>query len=134
MKVIKDYTHTGVEIEDIRLKRGKNKNDDFFAIKVKNVDDILYVNYNIFNDRVKAYFLGKLTSEIGRDLLLGLKWNFIITQGHYLKIIERGKFEAVSATDDKSYVSVLEIAGVIGDFKNNFGSEVKVLGTHLTEA
>ena len=57
---------------------------------------------------------------------MDLKWNFIITEGYYLKIIEKDHFEKVYGVPDKFYVSVLEIAGPIGDFENNFSSTVRI--------
>jgi hypothetical protein len=127
MKEINDYTHKLKKIEDIRLKRGAKQKDEFFAIKIEDVEEVVYVNYNIFNDRVRAYFLGKAVKDVSRGDITGLHWNFIITKGHYLKIVERGKFEEIQGVPGKTYVSVLEISGAIGDFKNNFGNQVEVV-------
>ena len=78
MKTISDYTHTNITIEDIRLRKSNNKGrgNDFFAIKIEGIDDIVFVNYNIFNDRVKSYFLGKNVENIERNQILDLKWTF----------------------------------------------------------
>ena len=127
--IITNYTHSNVYISDIRLKKGRKNNDDFFAIKIQDVDDILFVNYNIFNDRIKAFFLGKSVDQIKRQHLLDLKWNFIITDGYYLKIIEKDYFDKIPGVSGKKYVSVLEISGPIGDFANNFSNEVRVYDT-----
>ena len=126
METLTDYTHKGVHLEDIRLKRGRKKGDDFFAIKVENLEEVVFVNYNIFNDRIKAFFLGKSVNEIERYQVLDLPWNFVITQGYYLKIIDKDLFEKVEGTPNKKYVSVLEVAGPIGRFENNFSNVVKV--------
>lgn len=127
MKTIKDYTHKGTLITDIRLKKGKNNKDDFFAIHIDAPGiDVLFVNYHIFNDRVKSYFLGKSVNEISRSELLALRWNFIITESYYLKIIAKDHFEKIPAQPGKQFISILEIAGSISNFANNFADEVQI--------
>jgi hypothetical protein len=135
MKELTNYTHTNVKITDIRLKRSKEKGSskDFFAIKVDDVESTMFVNFNIFNDRIKSFFLGKSVNEIERYQLLDLKWNFIITEGYYLKIIEKDHFEKVYGVPNKFYVSVLEIAGPIGNFENNFSSRVRIYDDAITD-
>lgn len=129
MNKLTSYTHTDVKITDIRLKKGQGakEKDQFFAVTVEGIQEVLYINYNIFNDRIKAFFLGKSVNEIDRESILNLKWNFIITEGHYLKIVDKTNFERINGVDGKMYVSVLEISGPIGTFKNNFGESVSIL-------
>lgn len=134
METITDYTDKNITITDIRLKKGRKKGDDFFAITLSNIEDVVFVNYNIFNDRIRAFFLGKDVKQVSREEILNLKWNFIITEGYYLKIAEKDQFERVEGMKGKKYVSVLEIAGPIGEFINNFSREVKVSEPELTHA
>jgi len=127
METINNYTHTDVRIKDIRLKKGKNNKDDFFAIQISSPGiNVVFVNYNIFNDRVKSFFLGKDVNEVPRNELLSLRWNFIITSGYYLKIVAKNQFEKLPGTPEKQYVSVLDVAGPISEFANNFASEVEI--------
>ena len=88
-----DFTHKNVKIKDIRLKSDKVKNNKFFVIIVQGITEPLYVNYDILNDRVKSYFLGKSVEDIDRSELLSLDWNFIITQGFFYKIIDKNKID-----------------------------------------
>lgn len=126
MKTLKDYTHKNKLITDIRLKRGKNRKDDFFALKIEDIDDTIFVNYNIFNDRIRSYFLGKNVEDLSREEILRLRWNFVITTGSYLKIISKDTFEKIEGTPNKTYISILEISSLIGDFSNNFAETVKI--------
>ena len=126
MKTINDYTHKAKKITDIRLKRGKNRKDDFFALQVQGVEGTIFVNYNIFNDRIRSFFLGKNVEDLDREQILGLTWNFIITQGSYLKIVSKDHFEQIEGTPGKWYISILEVDTPIGEFANNFSDEVKV--------
>jgi len=126
METLKDYSHKNTQITDIRLKRGKNRKDDFFALRIADIDDTIFVNYNIFNDRIRSYFLGKNVEDLSREEILRLRWNFVITTGSYLKIISKDIFEKVEGTPDKTYISILEIASPIGSFANNFAETVKI--------
>lgn len=127
MKTLNDYTHKEVYIKDIRLKRGKRgSKDDYFALTVAGIDGIIFVNYSIFNERIRSYFLGKSVDEVGRDLILNLKWNLVITNGFYLKIVNKDHFEKVEGSPGKPYISILEVSSPIGDFANNFAETVKI--------
>ena len=131
-----DFTHKNVKIKDIRLKSDKVKNNKFFVIIVQGITEPLYVNYDILNDRVKSYFLGKSVEDIDRSELLSLDWNFIITQGFFYKIIDKNKIEVQHTVNESKYfVSVIEIAGSpnrdidfesLGAFNRSFGPNVTI--------
>lgn len=125
MKQHEDFTHKAVKIEDIRLRKGKgNDAPDFYAIKLETCEEPLYVNSKIFNERVNSYFLSKNIGSINdlRQKVLSVKWNFLITNGYYLKFDKAtGSFTRHAAKNQsKSYVSFLEIAGNLGEFDHNF--------------
>lgn len=123
---ISDYTHKGVKIVDIRLKRSSTKKNDFFALKVEGIDSTIYVNYSIFNERIRSYYLGKNVEDIPREHILNLKWNFVITQGSYLKIVNNEIFERIDGVPGKWYISIFEVDTNLGDFSNNFAETVKI--------
>jgi hypothetical protein len=125
-EIIKDYTHKNVYIEDIRLKRSASKKNDFFALKVEGIDSTIYVNYSIFNERIRSFYLGKNVEDISRDNILNLKWNFVITQGSYLKIVDNENFERIGGVPEKWYISIFEVATTLGKFSNNFAETVYV--------
>lgn len=137
MKLTTDYTHKRKKILDIRLKRGKN-DEKFFAILVEGVESILYVNYDIFNDRVKSFFLGKGVEDINRNDILNLDWNFIITQGHFYKITDKAFIRQDSKNHNKWFVSVLDIYDYkcdldfeskisLADFDKAFGTNITII-------
>ena len=135
LTTLSDYTHKNKEIKDIRLKRGKSRSggkDDFFALQVEDVEGTIFVNYNIFNDRIKSFFLGKNVEDLSRNEILDLKWNFVITKGSYMKIISKDHFEQVEGTPEKWYISILEVATPIGQFANNFAANVEITQAYRT--
>ena len=107
---ISDYTHKGVKIVDIRLKRSSTKKNDFFALKVEGIDSTIYVNYSIFNERIRSYYLGKNVEDIPREHILNLKWNFVITQGSYLKIVNNEIFERIDGPLFRRLLSKFKLA------------------------
>ena len=127
---ISDYTHKGVKIADIRLKRSSSKKNDFFALTVEGIDSTIYVNYSIFNERIRSYYLGKNVEDITREDILSLKWNFVITQGSYLKIVNSENFERIDGVPGKWYISIFEVATNLGEFSNNFSETVRVNLSH----
>jgi hypothetical protein len=136
MKNITDYTHKNVKIKDIRLKTGKN-NDKFFSILVEGIDNTLHISYDIFNERIKSFFLGKRIDEIDRSLLLTLNWNFIITQGYFYKVTDKAFIKQESPNKNKFFVSILDIVGYdyqleekqnLADFSKSFGQNVTIVG------
>jgi hypothetical protein len=131
-----NYTHKNISIHDIRLKNGKKPGEKFFALIVDGIKDTLYINYEILNDRVKSYFLGRNIEQVDRKELLALKWNFVITQGYFYKIIDKNHFEVQHSNNKSKYfVSVIEIDGLfeggmgelgLGSFSRSFGPVVNV--------
>jgi hypothetical protein len=102
-----DWTHKNIAIEDIR------KLNKLYIIKVVAIPDApLFVKDNIFEERIKSYFLKEVS--ISREVILGLSWNMYITKGHYIKINERDEVEQFNRDPEKWYVSFLEIAGPLG--------------------
>jgi hypothetical protein len=111
---VKDWTHEGVTITDIR----KVNEFHIFMIETKDGEEIgpLSVKSNIFEDRLKPYFL-KDTHRISREEILGVKWNMYIKKGYYIKL-HRGKAYPHEVDPNKHYVSYLEIAGPLGGFQS----------------
>ena len=105
-----DWTHKSVELEDIRKIR------NLYLIKIKQIDQPLFVNQNIFEDRLKSYFLTHDLRNVSREDVMNQLWNFHITQGYYVKIRD-GEFEVHDEEDpNKYFVSFLEIDGPLGKF------------------
>lgn len=118
-EVKEDWTHKNVEIQDIR------KLSNLYAIKInsKDIDQTLFVKRNIFDERLRTYFLIDSldpTTIISRDQILGLRWNFHITQGYLVKFEDGKPIKKIpeEEKEDKYYVSFLEIAGSLGDFES----------------
>jgi hypothetical protein len=132
MSTINDYTHKNKSILDIRLKTGK-KNDKFFSILIDGINSTLHVSYDIFNERIKSFFLGKSVEEISREDILKLKWNFIITQGYFYKITDRAFMKQTSQNESKYFVSILEIVGNpnweddLSSFEKSFGRNITIV-------
>lgn len=111
---VNDWTHQEVTITDIR------KVNDFYLFTIKS-DDLeetgpLSVKSNIFEDRLKPYFL-KDAHRVSREEILSVRWNMYITKGYYIKL-HRGKAYPHPVDPEKHYVSYLEIAGPLGSFQS----------------
>jgi hypothetical protein len=110
-----DWTHKGIKIVDIR------KLAKLYVIRVQDlltaiqIESPLFVKDNIFEERLKAYFLKEM-SQISRYEILPLSWNMYITKGYYIKINERGDVDKFPHDPEKWYVSYLEIDGPLGTF------------------
>jgi len=109
-----DWTHKNVDILDIR------KLKELYVLRVNDpmgevIDTPLFVNNNIFEERLKSYFLRDM-SKIDRRDILSVKWNMYITKGYYIKILENGEVEKFHNDLKKWYVSYLEIVGLLGSF------------------
>lgn len=131
---IKNYTHKGIKIKDIRLKNNIENNDKYLALILDDdsIKDTLYINYNILNDRVKSYFLGNGLDKINKNILLSLRWNFIINKGFYYKISGKCSFDKyVSKNPSKFYISIIEIEGS-EDYGSGLGDFDKVFGEYIT--
>ena len=114
-----NWTHTDCKISDIR----KLSEMFIFTLEPKNtlVEEggykvPLLVKNNIFEERLKTYFL-KDAHRVTREEILGVKWNLFITQGYYIKIV-KGEATQFLMDKDKYYVSYLEIAGPLGSFQS----------------
>jgi hypothetical protein len=110
-----DWTHQSVEIIDIR------KLNKLYVIKIHvgkeslPITSALFVKDNIFEERLKSYFL-KDVSKISREEILSVNWNMYITKGYFVKINDRGDVEKFDHDAEKWYISYLEIAGPLGTF------------------
>ena len=117
---INDWTHRDLQIEDIR------KFFNYYTLKIKNVPekiqvDPINVNSNIFEDRIRSYFLVKDTDNVPRKDILDLKWNMHISKGCFYKYVPAiGKFNRVNREAEKHYISFLEIAGPLVSLKDIF--------------
>jgi DUF2075 family protein len=108
-----DWTHKDVTITDIR------KNNEFYIFTISDGEEEigpLSVKSNIFDDRLKPYFL-KEAYRVSREEILGVKWNMYIKKGYYIKL-HRGKAYPHEVDPTKHYVSYLEIAGPLGGFQS----------------
>lgn len=123
---IKDWTHKGVSITDIRKLHEfyiftisfdeENSFEDENYRKAEKIDTPLTVKHNIFEDRLKPYFF-KDGYRVTRSEIMGVKWNMYVTKGYYIKI-SRGEIRKYQQDPDKYYVSFLEIDGPLGTFQS----------------
>lgn len=119
---INDWTHRDVKITDIRKITG------LYILKIedKKIDSPLFVNDQIFNERLKSYFLVD-HHKLNRGDVLSVKWNMYITKGHYIKIKNDIIEEIQGPEEDRYYISYLEIASPLATFSsiNNKQKELK---------
>lgn len=112
-----DWTHKNIVIKDLR------KLNKLYVLKINDpmaasqIESPLFVKDNIFEERLKSYFLKEL-SQITRDEILSVKWNMYITKGYYIKINEKGDVEKFNHDSEKWYISYLEIEGPLGTFSS----------------
>lgn len=112
-----DWTHKNIVINDLR------KLNKLYVLKIQDpqavsqIESPLFVNGNIFEERIKSYFLKDMT-HISREDILSVKWNMYITKGYYIKINENGEFEKYNQDPQKWYISYLEIEGPLGTFSS----------------
>lgn len=109
-----DWTHRKIKIIDIR------KLKELYIIVVKEIDGKLSISDQIFEERIKSYFLNNDINMINRKDILDLKWNMYITKGYYIKINEKmtGNIVEFSGDPNRFYVSYLEIDGKLGTFQS----------------
>jgi len=117
-----DWTHKDVKIEDIRKVR------KFYVISIndRKITSPLFVQHDIFEGRVDSFYLRGYDVDTGRgkknsmtrEEVLNVKWNMVINQGYFIKIVD-GRQEKVHKDPDKFYISFLEIAGPLGNHVSN---------------
>ena len=107
-----NWTHEGIQLTDIR----KVKKFYILSVNDKKIKSPLFVDHNIFDARLKSYFLTDRIDDcrISRADVLTLKWNMVITQGYFLKYDAVGGTQEVYKDPDKFYISFLEIDGPLG--------------------
>lgn len=116
-----DWTHKNIAIKDVR------KLNKLYVLKVQDpksasqIDSPLFVKDNIFEERLKSYFLKDITN-ITREEILSVNWNMYITKGYYIKINEKGDLEKFNHDPEKWYISYLEIEGPLGEFCSVYSS------------
>jgi hypothetical protein len=112
-----EWTHKKVEITDIR----KVKKFYVITVNAKGVDGPLFVEHNIFDSRLKSYYLKNSDdkSEFHRRDVTGVKWNMVITKGHFIKYNREKEIEEIQKDPDKFYISFLEIDGPLGTHISN---------------
>jgi hypothetical protein len=120
MDTIKDWTHKEISITDIR------KLSEYYIFTI-NYDSIgpLLVKNNIFEERLKTYFL-KEAHRVTREEILGVKWNLYITKGFYIKI-QSGTAQPFDMDPNKHYVSYLEISGPLGGIESVYKKDHKII-------
>lgn len=108
-EVKRDWTHKQVELEDIRQLK------HLYSLKIKNIDQPLFVKREIFEKITTAFFLKPL-SQISRWDILAQKWNLNVNKGFYFKF-NNGEVEIHEGHDpEKYYVSFFDIDGKLGTF------------------
>ena len=126
----KDWTHKDVKITDIR------KLSEFYIFTIDGISEAvlsqntkgrlidvqtskmaLLVKSNIFEERLKTYFL-KDANRVSREEILNARWNMFITKGYYIKIQSNGMAQKFDMDPSKYYVSYLEISGPLGTFQS----------------
>lgn len=118
MDTIKDWTNKEVKMTDIR----KLSEYYIFTIDTGSVGPLLVKN-NIFEERLKTYFL-KEAHRVSREEILGVRWNMYITKGHYIKI-QSGSVQTFEMDPNKHYVSYLEISGPLGSIQSVYKDKEK---------
>jgi len=123
-----EWTHKDCKFSDIR------KLSEMYIFTLEpgldsdGIKTPLLVKNNIFEERLKTYFL-KDAHRVTREEILGVKWNLFITQGYYIKIA-KGETTKYPMDKDKYYVSYLEIAGTLGSFQSVYKeshNEIKLI-------
>jgi len=119
-----DWTHKNVSICDIRKLHkvyviGVNLYVSEFSQDLQDKKNlILFVKDNIFEERIKGYFLKNDMNNISREDILKVSWNMYISQGYHIKLNENGEVIQFPHDKDKWYVSYLEVAGLLGMFSS----------------
>jgi hypothetical protein len=112
MELLKDWTHKEVRITDIR----KLSEYYIFTLDHTLISTPLLVKSNIFEERLKSYFL-KEAHRVSREEILDVHWNMHITLGYYIKA-QAGEVQKFDMDPQKFYVSFLEISGPLGSIQS----------------
>lgn len=119
-----NWTNKEVKFRDIRLQK------DFYIITLLNesyscdeISDVdkdklinIKVNSNILNTRLNEYFFNE-PEKIKRDIILGLKWNLVLTQGFFYKV-SNSEYLQVNKDPEEWYISFLEVASPFSENMN----------------
>jgi len=113
-----NWTHEKFTITDIR----RVQNLYIISINDKKINAPLFINYKIFDDRLRSYFL-KEPKEISREEILGVEWDMYISKGYYIKVSQLTGIEKHEGDPSKFYVSFLEISGPLSTFESIYKSK-----------
>lgn len=111
-----EWTHKKVTITDVR----KVKKFYVLTVDARGVEGPLFVDHSIFDSRLKSYYLRNPEdgSAFNRDDVTKVKWNMVITKGHFIKFKNK-EVEEIKRDEDKFYISFLEIDGPLGTHISN---------------
>ena len=115
-----EWTHKNVTITDVR----RVKNFYVISIDVKKIEGPLFVDLNIFEGRLKSYYLKDSPSgphkleSFNRSDILNVKWNMVINKGYFIKY-NNNEREEINKDPEKYYISFLEIDGPLGTHISN---------------
>ena len=108
-----DFTHFNLTIDDIKkIKAGRSGTSPFYKIKFKEVDKVVSVTAEIFENRVCSHFMKSSMDLIHRDDLMKCKFNIHATDGYFLRLQET-KLTKHSGKSDSTYVNFIDVAGAI---------------------
>lgn len=112
-----DWTHKKITITDVR------KVFKFYVLSIddKIIKSPLFVDHNIFDARLKSYYLknGDEYFDIKRTDILNVKWNMVINKGYFVKYDKNQNLEKIEKDPEKYYISFLEIDGPLGTHISN---------------
>jgi hypothetical protein len=116
-----DWTDKHVFINDVR------KIKKLYILKINNIEESLFVNEDIFEQRLKSYWIKDNISEITRENILSVSWDFYITKGYYIKIDKEHNITKINQDPNKYYVSYLDIHGPLSNFHQTIYSTEKIV-------
>lgn len=107
-----DWTHRKLGISDVR----KVKNFYVISVNDRKITSPIFVDHNIFEGRLKSYFLKNNMNDVSREDVLNLKWNMVINKGFFVKYTQYGETEEIHKDPNKFYISFLEVDGPLGTY------------------
>ena len=107
-----DWTHKKLAISDVR----KVKNFYVISVDDKKITSPIFVDHNIFEGRLKSFFLKNNLDDVHRHEILALKWNMVINQGYFVKFGQDNEVEQIHKDPNKFYISFLEVDGPLGTY------------------